>query len=113
MPIVTKPKIPLEPVTSSNIAALGYDPVREQMAVQFVSGHVVHYSQVSLEEATAFYVAESKGKHYAAHVRGKKPAEYMTGPCPKCGDDGWIGETCTDCGTDHYHPKPAKWNPSE
>lgn len=101
----TKPKIPLEEVTSSNISAAGYDPTKRIMAVQFKSGLIIHYAEVPLETVTAFYIAESKGKFYSSTIRSKFPAEAMTGPCPACGDTGWIGDKCVDCGTADYQVK--------
>jgi hypothetical protein len=101
-------KIPLEAVTSSNLAAIGYDPQKKILAVQFRSGAIFHYAGVSLETATAFYAAESKGKHFAHAIRGLYQGEKMTGPCPKCGDTGWVGDRCEDCGCAAYVATPRK-----
>jgi hypothetical protein len=96
-------KIPREALESSNISSAGYDSQRQILAIEFKGGAVFHYAPFTLEQLGAFYSAESKGKFYAQHIRGKIAGEKMTGDCPKCGDkNGWLGETCTDCGCAVY-----------
>lgn len=95
-------KIPLHAVRSSNIAALGYDDAKQILAVQFMSGEVFHYAGISDDLATQLLQAESIGKFYHSTIRGKFQAQKMTGPCPECGDSGYVGETCADCGTAFY-----------
>lgn len=104
-------RIPLEPVTSSNLDAIGYDLERSILAVRFKSGSVYHYSTVPAEVAKALFEAESKGTFYATRIKKSYPgypSERMTAPCPKCGDEGWIGETCDSCGCGDYTPAPRK-----
>ena len=102
--------IPQEPVTSSNLASVGYDLERQIIACTFKSGDVWHYAGVSPEIAQALFEAESKGKFYSVNIKGKFAAEKMTGPCPQCGDGpGYLGVTCESCGTAAYAPKePAR-----
>lgn len=95
-------KVPLEEIVSSNLAAVGYHPEKQILAVQFKDGTIFHYANVPIEDAQAFYGSESRGRYYAQNIRGKLTGQRMTGPCPKCGDEGWIGEKCHDCGTAHY-----------
>jgi len=84
-------RIPLELVDSSNLAARGYDLERSILAVQFkTSGIIFHYAGVPADLARTFFEADSSGKF---------SGERMTGPCGKCGSEGWIGELCGDCGT--------------
>lgn len=93
-------KIPLEPVTSSNIAAAGYDPARGVLAIQFKTNRAVrHYAGVPLELATEFQRAESKGKVYHGRIRRRFAGRRVTGPCRNCKAEGYIGETCARCGT--------------
>lgn len=100
-------KIPLEAITSSNLAAIGYDPVRQILAVQFLRGDIYHYAGIGLELALELGAAESKGSFYAKRIRGQFQGELMTGTCPKCGDaHGWAGSTCNDCGCDVYVVPP-------
>lgn len=91
-------RIPLEDVQSSNLAAIGYNDVKQILAVQFRSGAIFHYAPVSEDLFRAFCQAPSLGTFYAKEIRGKVSGQKMTGTCPKCGAMGWIGETCTDCG---------------
>ena len=100
--------IPQEPVTSSNLAAVGYDLERKVLACTFRSGDVWHYAGVPQELAQACFEAESKGKFYSLHIKGKFAAEKMTGKCDQCGDKGLIGATCTDCGTGTYAREERK-----
>lgn len=99
--------VPLEPVVSTNLSAIGYDPKRRILAVQFASsGDIMHYAGVPPKLAGDFKRAESFGKFYAQHVRGKFQADKMTGPCLDCGDRGWIGERCKECGRAPYEKEP-------
>lgn len=96
-------KIPLTPVESTAMHAAGYDPDTLTLAIQFKSGEIWHYPGVRPEIAKRFEAAESKGLFFVGNIKGKYlGAEKMTGPCPACGDRGWIGDVCTDCGTQHY-----------
>lgn len=99
---VPKREIPREAVESSNIVSIGYDGRAEQLAVEFKSGHIYHYSGVSMDVALSMGVATSKGRFFAANIKGKFPSELMTGICPACHDIGWVNVTCTDCGTRVY-----------
>jgi len=96
-------KIDLEPVTSSNLAAYGYDGAKKILAVEFKNGHIYHYADVPPETALGFLNADSKGSFYGKMIRGKFTGQKMTGRCPKCEDaPGWIGDVCADCGTATY-----------
>lgn len=100
-------RIELEHVESSTIKAIGYDMVRRILAVKFETDAIRHYAGVPQEVALEFYSAPSKGQYYNLNIRGKYEAEPMTGDCPKCGArNGWIGDTCEDCGCAEYAPKP-------
>ena len=104
-------KIPLEPVTSSNIAALGYDAEKQILAVQFASGEVYHHAEVSPEAASALATAESIGRHYGKHIRGKFASEKRTGGCPACAGRGYVGEICQECGCADVVADPPKERP--
>lgn len=97
-----KHEIPREPVASSNIASIGYDAPTETLAVEFQRGHVYHYAGVSVAFLDRFKTADSLGRFYAEHIRGKFESELMTGVCPACLDIGWVGRDCVDCGTRKY-----------
>jgi hypothetical protein len=54
-------EIPLVPVTSSNVAALGYDETSKTLAVKFNSGTLYHYFDVPHEIYTEAMKAKSIG----------------------------------------------------
>lgn len=67
----TKPKtIALSPVKSSQIAAIGHDPMTNTLAIQFspkkdgTPGSVYHYANVSADQFNAFKSADSIGSHF-------------------------------------------------
>jgi KTSC domain len=100
-------KVPVEPITSSNLAGIGYDRERQILAVQFKSGAIFHYGNVDLDLATAFYTAGSRGSYYARNIKGKLPGLRVTGPCEKCGREGYLGDTCEECGCGQ-HREPVR-----
>ena len=103
-------KIPLEAIVSSNLQAIGYNPEKRILAIQFKhGGDIYHYADVTPEKAAEFYGAESRGRYYALNIKGKLPGSKMTGTCPQCGDrPGWVGDTCESCGTAAYAETPKK-----
>ena len=93
-------KIDLERIDSSHLGAIGYNPHKLILAVQFAkTGVIFHYANVPVEVAAGFNGAESKGRYYSTAIRGRYPAQRMTGPCEKCNAEGWVGDVCDDCGT--------------
>lgn len=72
-----KKRMTIIPVTngdgspSSNVKGIGYEPGARTMGVQFKSGDVYHFADVSPEKHAAFMASESKGKHFHKHIRGK------------------------------------------
>lgn len=75
--------IAMKPVTSTQLAAVGYDPESKTMAVQFhpsksrgeAEGPVYHYTGVEQDDHDKLVGAESVGKHFAAHVKFSFPYE--------------------------------------
>ena len=72
------PKITLNPVKSSQIAHIGHDPATNTLAIQFHGGErtggggsIYHYAGVSAQQFADFSKAESIGKHFGQHIRGK------------------------------------------
>lgn len=61
-----------EPVESSAIRSIGHDPQTNTLEVEFASGHVYIYSDVSAEQFTDFLSAGSKGKHVRTLGAGTK-----------------------------------------
>jgi hypothetical protein len=105
--------IPQEPCASSSIKSRGYDLTREVLAITFTNGDVWHYGSIPDHLAEEFFQAESTGRFYAQRIKGKFPAEKMTGPCPKCGDTGLVGLRCTDCGCADYEKEPRPFIENE
>lgn len=72
--------IPLTPVESSQIHAIGHDAPTRTLAVQFNKGNdrapgpVYHYANVTPEKHAALLASESKAKHFAEHIKAPKNA---------------------------------------
>lgn len=68
------PQVPLNPVKSSQIHAIGHDQATNTLAIQFKSktgpGSVYHYPNVTAEQYAEMAKAESIGKHFGAHIKG-------------------------------------------
>jgi KTSC domain len=62
----------MEPVESSNIRAIGYDAATKHLRVQFSSGAIYEYADVSATKHADLLAADSAGKHFAKHIRGHK-----------------------------------------
>lgn len=69
----TPKPVALEPVTSSQIAAIGHDSETNTLAIQFLSksgpGSVYHYQNFTEDLFEAFKNSESVGKHFYAHIK--------------------------------------------
>lgn len=68
--------IPMQSVNSSQIMAVGYDASAETLAIQFwakgkTPGSVYHYTPVPLGMYQGLVAAESVGKFFGQHIRGK------------------------------------------
>lgn len=60
-----------QPVQSSNIRSVGYDPAELLLEVEFASGGVYRYQGVSRETYEEFIGAESMGRFFGGHIRGR------------------------------------------
>ena len=58
-----------EPVVSSNVAAIGYDPDEEILEVEFLNRSIYWYYDVPEEVYGDFMMASSKGKYMWDHIR--------------------------------------------
>lgn len=101
-------KIEIVDVASSNLSGIGYNPVKQILAIRFKSGEVFHYAGATEALMARFYGAESLGRFYASEIRGKLTGQKMTGECFDCGAHGWIGERCEDCGCSFYRDQREK-----
>lgn len=61
------------PVSSSNIAAIGYSDDSQILEVEFNDGSVYQYSGVPPSEYDGIMNADSKGKYLHANVRKRYP----------------------------------------
>jgi KTSC domain-containing protein len=66
-----------EPVSSSLIAAIGYDEDCEMLEVEFASGALYRYHGIPAEVFDALYAARSKGKFFNEHIRDAYPWEQV------------------------------------
>lgn len=57
------------PVTSSNIASIGYDEETKSLEVEFHNGDIYKYHPVTLEGYNNLMRAKSIGGHFYAHIR--------------------------------------------
>ena len=60
--------IPLNPVTSSNVKAIGYSPEKRILVVEFKSGHKYAYHEVSKDSHDRLMKADSLGSHLSRHI---------------------------------------------
>ncbi len=64
----------LQDVESRQIAAIGYHPETETLAIRFKTwkgepSSLYHYTGVSAADYEAFCAAESKGRHFGQHIK--------------------------------------------
>jgi hypothetical protein len=74
--------ITLDSVESSQIGAIGHDPLTNTLAMQFKAkkdAPVYHYANVDVGMFEALKTAESVGKHFATHIKAF-PQKY---PCTR------------------------------
>ena len=70
-------RIALQDVESNQIHSIGHDPKTNTLAIRFTSrrggqagpGSLYHYSNFTADDFAAFQAAESKGKHFGAHIK--------------------------------------------
>lgn len=59
------------PVSSSNIAAIGYDENSQSLEIEFTNGAVYQYSSVPPSEYEGIMGADSKGKYLHANIKNR------------------------------------------
>lgn len=83
-PFTDKPyqPIPMDPVESNQVKAIGYDAASKTLACTFTRGpgHIYHYPNVEPETHAAFMKAESKGNFFGQHI---KPLAFEKFQAPK------------------------------
>lgn len=69
----TAPAIAMQPVTSSQITAIGHDPATNTLAIQFPSktgsGSLYHYDNFTADQFDAFKSAPSIGSHFIKQIK--------------------------------------------
>lgn len=66
-----------KPVKSSTIKSIGYHLETRVLEVEFLSGKVYRYADVSPEKHAEFIAAESIGKHFGKHIRPQHTAKVV------------------------------------
>lgn len=64
-----------EPVESSAISSVGYDPRREILELEFSSGAVYDYFEVPRSVYDSLMKASSKGRFISRSIRGRFSSE--------------------------------------
>ena len=73
--------IPMVPVESNQVKAIGYDAATQTLACTFTRGpgHIYHYPNVEPKVHADFMAAESKGTFFGQHI---KPLAFDKFPAP-------------------------------
>ncbi len=61
------------PVSSTNVASIGYDVDTQVLEVEFVNGGVYQYMNVPQEAFDEFQSASSKGTYLAQNIKNRYP----------------------------------------
>lgn len=63
--------IPMTPVQSNQVAAVGYDAARKTLALTFTRGpgHIYHYPNVEPKTHADMMAAESLGTFFGQHIK--------------------------------------------
>ena len=64
-----------QPVSSSNLASIGYDPNSETLEIEFKNGSVYRYFNVPSFEHERLMAADSHGVYFNANIKDKYPFE--------------------------------------
>lgn len=67
------------PVSSSNLAAVGYDKEAYELTIAFLDGSIYRYYGVPREEYTGLMRADSHGEHFYDNIRLIYPFERVAG----------------------------------
>lgn len=71
--------ISLIPVSSSNLAAVGYNAERYELVIAFLDGSIYRYESVPPEEYRDLMRAESHGEYFVDNIRLIYPYERIAG----------------------------------
>ncbi len=62
-----------DPVSSSNIASIGYDPASETLEIEFTNGSIYQYFNVNSGLYDQLMAAPSKGQFLNTYIRNAYP----------------------------------------
>ncbi len=60
-----------QPVSSSNLRSVGYDPATMTLEIEFHSGAIYQYSGVPESVYEGLMSSASKGSYFHAYIRGR------------------------------------------
>jgi hypothetical protein len=60
-----------QPVSSSNLRSVGYDPAAHVLEIEFHSGGIYQYTGVPASIHTALMQAGSKGSYFHDHIKDR------------------------------------------
>lgn len=63
-----------EPVESSNLASVGYEPATETLEVEFLNGSIYQYANVPRSMYEQLLQADSKGRFLNLYIKKDYPA---------------------------------------
>lgn len=61
------------PVSSSNIAQIGYEPDSQILEIEFLNGWVYQYSSVPPNVFDEIMAASSKGRYFSVYIKDRYP----------------------------------------
>ena len=67
------------PVSSTSIHSVGYDPQEKILEIEFKSGEIYQYEGVPLDVYTALLEADSHGKYFLSQIRDQYTFQKITG----------------------------------
>lgn len=62
-----------QPVASSMLATVGYDPVESTLELEFTSGHIYQYGEVPEETYRELMAADSMGQYFLEYIDEQYP----------------------------------------
>lgn len=88
-----------QPVVSTNVKSIGYDKIQKIMEVEFHTGGIYRYFDVTEQEHSALMKAESIGSHLMRNIRQKR-TQRMSPPVVRA-----------DSQTKERFQRPKHWPP--
>lgn len=65
--------VPMTPVVSTSIEAIGYDSAACELYVKFLNGSLYAIKNISKEVYIDFLIADSKGRYYNSVIKPQYP----------------------------------------